>query len=106
MADAWGVPSFAFQFIASDGFQDSAPGQVTVNVARPEIVVASSAVVSQNSFQMGFTSTPGLVFSVWASTNLTTWARVGAATENSPGNFQFNEPAVTNSARFYQLRWP
>jgi hypothetical protein len=63
------------------------------------------------SFQFGFTNTPGLSFNVLMVTNAalpaTNWTSLGAATEISPGQFQFTDSQTTNSLRrFYRVLSP
>ncbi|HLX71639.1 MAG TPA: NF038122 family metalloprotease [Verrucomicrobiae bacterium] len=64
--------------------------------------------LSNGSFQIGFVGTPGTMFTVLASTNLTlptsNWAIVGTATEGAPGQFQFIDSSPAASQRFYQVR--
>ncbi len=58
-------------------------------------------------FQFSYTNNSGLSAAVYASTNLTNWASLGAATQISPGLYQFIDATATNSSRrFYQLRSP
>ncbi len=58
-------------------------------------------------FQLSFTNTPGLNFSILASTNIavsvTNWNVLGTPTENPAGQYKFTD-SVTNKARFYGVR--
>ncbi len=58
-------------------------------------------------FQLSFTNTPGLNFSILASTNIavsvTNWTVLGMPTENPAGQYQFTD-SVTNNAQFYRVR--
>lgn len=58
--------------------------------------------------QFSYTNTGPSSFSVYASTNLAgDWSAIGAATQISPGVYQFTDTGATNYARrFYQLRSP
>jgi hypothetical protein len=60
-----------------------------------------------NVFQLSFTNTPGLNFSILASTNIavsvTNWIVLGTPTENPAGQYQFTD-SITNKARFYRVR--
>jgi len=67
--------------------------------------------LDNGSFQLAFTNTPGAFLGVLATTNLTlplsNWTMLGAATEVSPGQFQFTDPQATNTPqRFYRVRSP
>ena len=57
--------------------------------------------------QFWFNGASGMSYSVWASTNLSTWINVGTAYESSRGWFNFQDSAATNyDHRFYQIRYP
>lgn len=59
------------------------------------------------AFQFSYTNSYILNGSVYASTNLTNWGAIGAATQISPGLYQFTDTTATNfPKRFYQLRSP
>jgi outer membrane protein assembly factor BamB len=63
------------------------------------------------TFQFGFSNQPGMGFTVFSSTNVTTpftnWTRLGFASEISSGNFQFTDlQATNNQQRFYRVRSP
>ncbi|MEO7299082.1 MAG: GH25 family lysozyme [Verrucomicrobiota bacterium] len=73
--------------------------------------VTGVTVVSNGTFQLNFTNTPGASFSILATTNiglpLNSWIVLGNASEISPGQFQFADSQATNfPQRFYQVRWP
>ncbi len=58
-------------------------------------------------FQFAYTNSSGQPCSVYASTNLVVWTAIGAATQVSPGQFQFIDTSAANHPRrFYQLRSP
>ncbi|MBX3732462.1 MAG: sulfatase-like hydrolase/transferase [Verrucomicrobiae bacterium] len=62
-------------------------------------------------FRFFFNSTPGVPFTVIATTNLSlpasTWMNLGLATETSPGSFMFTDAPATNLLpRIYQVRTP
>ncbi|MEO5803984.1 MAG: gamma-glutamyltransferase [Verrucomicrobiota bacterium] len=59
------------------------------------------------TFQFAYSNSDGQTYSVFASTNLVDWQSIGAATQTSPGWFQFTDPNTGNVPyRFYQLRSP
>ncbi len=59
------------------------------------------------SFQFSYTNSNNQSYTVYASTNLTTWSSIGTATQSPPGWYKFIDTSPTNySKRFYQLRSP
>ena len=82
----------------------------TVPVA--PVVLTNVAILANGSFQLGFTSTPGIGFTALSSTNLSepyiNWTPLGAASEIAPGQFQFTDPQTitNNQERFYRIRTP
>lgn len=70
-----------------------------------------TSVSSNGTFGFSFTNTPGVVFTVLSSTNLSlplsNWIEIGVPMEIAPGQFQFLDAAQSNSPqKFYQVRWP
>jgi hypothetical protein len=87
-----------------------ATGSRVTGVSLP-IVLSRPAWTQSGGAKMNFTNTPGLSFSILAATNVAlpanAWTWLGAATETSPGQFQFADPLATNTPRrFYRARWP
>lgn len=76
--------------------------------------VAGSVLPGQGGFRITFTNTPGLTFSLLATTNLslsaTNWPLIGVVTDAPPssGLYQFTDLATTSGvpSKFYRLRWP
>jgi len=63
--------------------------------------------LSDGRFQFSYTNTSGFSGTVYASTNLTDWVSLGAATQVSPGLYQFTDSgAAAFRQRFYKLRTP
>ncbi len=61
--------------------------------------------LSGGTFQFTYTNSDSLAYNVFASTNLVDWQSIGAATQTSPGLFQFTDSSASNiTRRFYQLR--
>ena len=60
------------------------------------------------TFRLTYTNYTSNTFTLYASTNLSaSWSAIGAATQISPGVYQFTDTTATNSSsRFYQLRSP
>jgi len=92
--------------------QDSRPNQIVkLQLAKVDSINVASAHHLGNGFQLGFSNISGGAFSVLATTNpfipLTNWTSLGAATENPPGQFSFNDPQATNlPSRFYRVTTP
>jgi len=67
--------------------------------------------LANGSFQFAFTNTPGVLFGVIATTNLTipqiNWIRLDGVVEISPGQFQFTDlEATQNERRLYRVLSP
>lgn len=78
------------------------PGVAAAHVAGTKL--------ANGNFQLSFVNTPGISFTVLASTNLsvhlTNWTVLGTATESPAGQFQFTDTPATNGQRFYDVRSP
>jgi len=88
------------------GFLDQVAFSTTLSIS-----LANPAKLPNGSFQFNFTSVTGTPFTVLSSTNvalpLGSWSVLGAPTEPSTGQFQFNDPSATNGGqRFYRVRSP
>ena len=82
-----------------------------VTPAPPPIVLANAVRQANGAFQFNFTNTPGLTCTVLASTNpaspVANWSVLGAATEISPGQYQFTDLKAPNNPQcFYRVRSP
>lgn len=79
---------------------------VTPPTAPVAITLTDVQKTSSGAFRFGYAGTaPG--GEIYASTNLTDWVAIGAATVISPGLYQFTDTSATNHPhRFYQLRSP
>ena len=73
----------------------------------PRLVATNSG---NGNFRLSFYNSPGVRFTVLASTNLTTrlanWTVLGTATEGPAGQFTFTDTTATNQNRFYIVRSP
>jgi hypothetical protein len=81
----------------------------TVPVA--PIVLTNLTLLSDGTFAFNFTNNPGMSFIVYGTTNLaqpiSTWTRLGAATEVSPGQFQFTNSTISGGPlQFYRVSSP
>ena len=65
---------------------------------------------ANGNFQVRFVNSPGVTFTVLATTNIATplasWTVLGAATESPAGQFTFTDTTATNGLRFYMVRSP
>jgi hypothetical protein len=82
-----------------------------VTAMAPPIVLTGVTNVSGVGFQFSFTSAPGGTFSILSATNLslavTNWTVSAIASEISPGQYQFMDPAATTlGSQFYRVRSP
>jgi hypothetical protein len=74
-------------------------------------VLTGVAMLTNGSFQFGFSNLPGASFTVWTATNLmfplTNWTPLGAPAIIGSGQYQFTDPAATNEVqRFYRVTSP
>lgn len=86
-------------------------GSISVGAVVGPTQLINPVVLTNGSFQFGFTNLPGLPFTVLSATNvalpLGSWTVLGPATEFSPGQYRFTDPGATNQPqRFYRVRWP
>jgi hypothetical protein len=77
-----------------------------VTPAAPAFRLTNLSRLPDGRFQFSYTNTTSINPSVYASTNLTNWLLIGAATQVGPGLYQFTDPATNLPRRFYQLRVP
>lgn len=104
-----GNPYASFDFMAADDFYNSDPAQVTVNLSYPSAPQFSHVAWHSNdeNFALNFSGSSNATYSVWASTNLLDWAKIGTASEASPGVYQFLDNSTTNlPQRFYRATAP
>jgi hypothetical protein len=109
---------------AIDTGDDSLPGADQRGYARPSgthVDIGAFEVQAPNGYPclitsgsnglgFQFTGTPGAVFAVLASTNITLpftdWTTIGNAVEEPAGYFQFTDAATNSGHRFYRVRSP
>ena len=80
-----------------------------VTVSAP--VLTNPTLAPNGAFTFGFSGIAGSSFTVLGTTNIaspaSSWTNLGAATETSPGAFQFTDRSAPGiSQRFYQVRSP
>ena len=86
------------------------PSHVLALVARPATVVPVLTTLVPSIvggvLSVSFANTPGAVFTVQVSSDLTNWTTLGPATETAAGQFLFTDAVSTNAARFYRIVSP
>jgi alpha-tubulin suppressor-like RCC1 family protein len=95
-------------FVANDGVTDSAAAQITANISLPAAPVFNGSTTFSNGVcQVNFTGSSNATYSVWASTNLTTWERLGTANPLSGTQYDWSDLDATNwQQRFYRASAP
>ena len=97
---------------ANIDYQGSATNTLVITPPAPApITLGRSSILSDGTFQLSFTNTPGGSFSVLGSADPTApvadWTVLGNAVEVSPGQFQFIDMDATNqSLEFYRISSP
>lgn len=103
------APYASFNFSVEDGLFAASAGTVTVNItfpAAPQFTGLQWDVTTPaaENFRLNFAGSTAAAYSVWASTNLLDWERLGAALEAAAGQYQFSDFAATNwPQRFYRV---
>ena len=95
---------------AGDG-SDIGALEAQLGTASTPILLGGVQKLSDGSFRLSFTNTPGAGFTILSSTNvalpLSNWIVLGAPTETSSGHFQYTDSQATNQLRrFYNVRSP
>lgn len=106
VAGETGAPYTSFSLSVDDSLFAPATAQVTVNVALPELPQFTNLYWDINgpAFNMNFSGSLNATYSVWASTNLSDWERLGTAQQLFPAQYQFMDSAATNwPQRFYRI---
>ncbi|MDB6023229.1 MAG: Fibronectin type domain protein, partial [Pedosphaera sp.] len=104
-------PGYALATMFVNGIP-STGSVVNVSVPVPlPVTLTGMATPADGGFRFSFTNSPGAVFGVLTTTNvslpLTNWTALGGVAEISPGQFQFTDLKATNGLqRFYVLRAP
>jgi alpha-tubulin suppressor-like RCC1 family protein len=104
-ANWYSPPEPSFSVIANDGYADSSPAAISVNISPPVVpAITSSGPATNGTYQLIVTGDSNTTYCVWASTNLVTWDFLGQATQTLPGKFLFLDTAAANfPKRFYRL---
>jgi alpha-tubulin suppressor-like RCC1 family protein/O-glycosyl hydrolase len=108
-ANQTGSPYSSFNLVANDGLYDSVPGTVAVDIGLPPAPQLTDSFLNytNSTFELNFTGASNATYSLWTSTNLVNWSRLGAANEISAGLYQLFDTTATNSSqRFYRASAP
>jgi hypothetical protein len=94
--------------VSAAGYSPASVIQTIAGVTPPSL---GGVLLTGGALTFSFTSTPGLSFSVVATTNVTApiaiWPLLGAATEGPAGNYHFTDQnAATKPQTYYTVRQP
>jgi hypothetical protein len=82
----------------------------SANLSATAPTLLNPTILLNGNFQFSFTSSPGALFTVLGSSDLTlprsNWTVLGSATETSLGHYQFIESVAGSNARYYMVRSP
>jgi hypothetical protein len=99
-----------YSLVVSNAYGSTTSSVVCVTVSTipaPVIPVAGFGRGTNGSFQLSFPGLSNLTYSVWISSNLTSWTMLGSATQPTPGQFYYDDASATNlPLRFYRVRNP
>lgn len=103
----FGAPYTSFSVICNDGEFDSAAAVATLHILPAPVLTFGGINPVSGAAALNFTGLSNASYSVWATTNLINWSRLGTATQPALEQFIFNDTAATNAPyRFYQIRTP
>ncbi len=98
--DQRGFPRVAGARVDVGAFEFGAAAAVT------PAVITSVTSIGAGGVQLGISGGSNLTYSVWASSNLVNWVKVGSTTQTNAGQYIYSEPGQMYQRRFYQIRWP
>ncbi|MBI5384137.1 MAG: hypothetical protein HZA90_05565 [Verrucomicrobia bacterium] len=106
--NAWGSPPASFSFVANDSESDSAPAVVTIAVVLPPPPRWTGwSRPTGTGFELRLGGGTNALYSVWASSNLFDWQRLGTPEETAAGVFRFVDLSASNQPRrFYRVGAP
>jgi hypothetical protein len=109
VAGAVGTPYADIDFVAQDPFYTSSAAQVNINIglpAAPQFYNVPASLTAAG-FVLAIAGSSNAIYSLWVSSNLLNWIKIGTATEASPGRYQFVDATMTNwPQRFYRASAP
>jgi len=94
--------TYHFRLVVSNAFTVVFGADQTV-MPRP-VVITASEVPAPSQFWFQFTGTPGILYEVLRSTDLSSWVPIGEGNETSPGLFEFLDTAGPAGGAFYRVR--
>jgi hypothetical protein len=102
--DQTGFPYAAFDFAADNSLYHSASARLTLNIGLPDSPrLDVPSLEGAANVVVGFGGSPQATYSVWTSTNLVDWAKIGVASEIAPARYQFADTGAANfPRRFYR----
>lgn len=101
------LTTYHFQAVASNSFGTTYGTDTVLETPPAPFSLGNAKFLPSGVFHITFTGTPDTTYSLWSSTNLTTWTKIGASTEDLPGQYEADDTTAPNHGqRFYQLRWP
>ena len=94
--------------VSAAGYSPATVSQTITGVTRP---VLGGFLLNGSGFQFGFTSTPSLSFTVYATTNIAApfsqWQNLGHPVESPAGHYQFTDAGASSSpTRYYTVSQP
>lgn len=105
-----GAPYASFEYVVNDGLNDSAAATVVVNIGLPlipQLGATAWEMETGTAFGLTFSGSSNATYSVWGSTNLLEWDRLGTAFEGPAGFYQFDDTTANNwPERFYRVSAP
>jgi len=106
----FGSPNPTFTYYANDGEASSPHATVTISVilpSAPRVNIGDSGWTTNGAFELNFTGQSNATYSVYASTNLVHWEKLGFAAPLTPSLFRFTDPSAGNwPQRFYRAGAP
>jgi len=110
LAGSWKFPpGYALATVFVNGIP-SAASILSISVPVPYSAnLIGGQILRDGSFRFAFSNSPGALFKVLATTNVTlprsNWTTLGGVPEISPGQFRFTDrQASSNPRRFYVVR--
>lgn len=100
-----GSPYGSFDFVTFDGETNSTVANVSVSIIPPLIPTVQVELLPDGHIpKVSFVGDSNAAYTVWASTNLSTWNLLGPATQISNSWFQYFDADSTNwSHRYYRV---
>ena len=100
--------TYHYRIVGTNSFGTNFGADVSFTVPVSSVALVQQATVpATTGYKFAFSGNSNATYSVWASTNLVDWDRLGSAAQPTPGHFLYQDAAATNyPARFYKVVWP